>query len=167
MKNGVSESELLRRAWQLIEQPEHWTTRVTARDEAGDQVRPEDGKACCWCAVGALEKICAEQGGDLASCTGVIRRLGDAAESLFGTRAIAQINDLHGHDGICRIFEHAMANAPVAGTTEAEADRTEIEGLQAKLALCLERIDRLERCLSQSLGVTAGRAMPLSTSSPH
>ncbi|MDH3772475.1 MAG: hypothetical protein OET79_16005, partial [Nitrospirota bacterium] len=90
-----------------------------------------------------------------------------AAESLFGTRAIAQINDLHGHDGICRIFEHAMANAPVASTAEADADRTEIEGLQAKLALCLERIDRLERYLGQSLGVTAGRAMPLSTSSPH
>ncbi len=166
MKSGVSESELLRRAWQLIEQPEHWTTRVTARDEAGDQVRPEDGKACCWCAVGALEKICAEQGADLASCTGVIRRLGDAAEFLFGTRAIAQINDLHGHDGICRIFQHAIANAPVA-RAEADADRTEIEGLQAKLATCLERIDRLERCLGQSLGVTARPGMPLSPSSPH
>ena len=167
MKNGVSESELLRRALQVIEQPEHWTTRVTARDEAGDQVRPEDGKACCWCAVGALEKICAEDGADLASCTGAIRRLGDAAEFLFGTRAIVQINDLHGHDGICRVFEHAIANAPVARAAESDAERTEIEGLQAKLALCLERIDRLERSLGRSFRMAEPRGMPLSSSSPH
>jgi len=45
------------KAWQVIEDPVHWTTATNARDELNRGVFPNDPTACKWCAYGALEKV--------------------------------------------------------------------------------------------------------------
>lgn len=48
--------EVLIEARERIADIEHWTTRATARTEAGEPVEPEAEIACTFCAAGSVEK---------------------------------------------------------------------------------------------------------------
>ena len=50
MVKGIEE------AIELISEPENWTEGAMARDEDGDEVRPNSYCATCWCAAGALRR---------------------------------------------------------------------------------------------------------------
>jgi len=45
------------KAWQLLEDPSHWTQGDFARDKDGHVVDHSDPAATCWCTVGALRKL--------------------------------------------------------------------------------------------------------------
>lgn len=45
------------KAWQLLEDPKHWTQEAFARDKDGQQVDESSPDAICWCVVGACRKL--------------------------------------------------------------------------------------------------------------
>ena len=49
-------SEMLRKAWALIDAPEKWTQGACARDSSGDSVTLTNASAACFCSLGALIK---------------------------------------------------------------------------------------------------------------
>ena len=50
--------EFLKQARELIRDRNRWTTTALARDAQGEAVDPFDDNAVCWCATGALAKVC-------------------------------------------------------------------------------------------------------------
>lgn len=53
----MTTAEILRASLELLEDPDHWTQGVFARDRAGNSVKPWDPDACRWCMEGAPEKV--------------------------------------------------------------------------------------------------------------
>jgi len=50
--------EVLLAAKELLNDPKCWTKGTVARNANGGAVAPNNTDAVCWCAVGALAKIC-------------------------------------------------------------------------------------------------------------
>mgnify|MGYP006052886053 CR=1 FL=1 len=48
---------LFMKAWQLIEDPKHWTRGTYARADDGREVHYSSGKATSWCTIGACRKL--------------------------------------------------------------------------------------------------------------
>lgn len=44
------------KAWELLDSREKWTQHAMARKVGGEIVFPNDKRAACWCAMGAIEK---------------------------------------------------------------------------------------------------------------
>jgi hypothetical protein len=62
MNRDMKPSELLRKAAELIADPDRWTTGYYAVDANGDMVSPNNKKACKWCASGAMFKTMTDEG---------------------------------------------------------------------------------------------------------
>jgi len=45
------------KAWQLLEDPKHWTQGELAEDKKGRPVDPDSPDAVCWCIIGACRKL--------------------------------------------------------------------------------------------------------------
>lgn len=45
---------LFMKAWQLIEDPKHWTQGAFVRDSDGYETELSNPNATCWCAMGAI-----------------------------------------------------------------------------------------------------------------
>lgn len=41
----------------LLTPQSNWTQKVEARSDLGNQVHPRSVHACCWCVLGAIEKV--------------------------------------------------------------------------------------------------------------
>ena len=147
----MTASDVLMRAWSLIEPVDRWTTRASARNRNGQPTAPDDPEACCWCVTGAVERIVADLGVDDAILFAVIERLGNSAEALFGTRAIGFINDREGHEAVRRLFEHALAQDAIIRAEGLDEAHTEIDRLSAALQFCLGHIDHLQERLQQAV----------------
>ena len=48
---------LTMKAWQLLEDPKHWTKDAFARNKDGQEVDESSPDAVCWCVVGACRKL--------------------------------------------------------------------------------------------------------------
>ncbi len=59
---GQSPRAILRRALQLIEEPQHWTPWANALDVYGRRVRPQDPTAVCWSVENAISRACGDHG---------------------------------------------------------------------------------------------------------
>jgi len=141
--------EILEHAWLIIEQSDSWTQGTAARDRHGAKVAPDDQDACCWCAIGAVEKAVSDRGGDQTLVFDVIDLLCVSAKELFGTRFLNFVNDRQDHDAMRRLFAHAIANYQPADT---DAGPLETEQLLFILGNCLSYIDQLEQTASPYRG---------------
>ena len=123
---------LLETARKRIENPDHWTKGVLARDHSGNEVAPDSPDACQWCAIGAVEKAAEEVyvhphyvhaygmkthpiNKALIEALGF---LGGAAEILSGktSKPIEQLNDhpASSHSEILHMFSMAIDSATLA-----------------------------------------------------
>jgi hypothetical protein len=98
--------QILIDARKLIEKPENWTQGTFARDAQGKAEYSCSPYATCWCAVGALHKVC-EDGEDLA----------EKAWSFLNMHAGAYanapyLNDTGKHADVLAMFDRAIGVAP-------------------------------------------------------
>ncbi len=142
------EREILCYAQQLIEREPHWTSSASAREKSGIKIAPDHPNACCWCVIGAVERAIADMSADEAVLWKIIARLGNSAETLFGTRGLNFINDRWGHQAVRQLFDHALAQYAIIEAAGVDDGSTEIERLRNVLGFCLGRIDELEHMLT-------------------
>lgn len=101
--------ELLRDAYERIEDISRWTQGPVARDSVGCACRPSDPDACQWCAVGSLSLSAAGMAGDPEVHT-AIDALNQAARDLYGLPNFVNVGERLGHAAILEVFVAAMAN---------------------------------------------------------
>lgn len=135
---------ILEKAWDVIDDRGHWTQSASARNDCGKKIAPEHQDACCWCAVGAVEKVVADLNADDALLFAVIERLCDSTKTLFGTRSINFINDRQDHEAIRRIFANAIADCRLVEAAGVDEEPAETERLRAAIDVCLSYINQLE-----------------------
>ena len=100
--NNKEKAKRLRAARELITNPEHWTTGVLSRDEAGGFVTPRSPHAVCWCVLGACQKV------------GVPGALITIAQTLLpecfsAITEVSLINDNDGHQAVLDLLDAAIA----------------------------------------------------------
>ena len=98
-------SEILIAARDLIADPARWTQHSSARNIKGNCTRSQSEEAVCWCAMGALERVCPLQ--DFVSTDDCLDRAG---KELFGRLDVA-VNDELGHDAVMQMYAKAIADA--------------------------------------------------------
>lgn len=84
----------------LIDTPEKWTRNAKARSASGIATLPRSSKAVCWCAYGALVKVCGK------------KEASDIAWDVFlGTGNLAGFNDRPEttHADLMVYFDRAIA----------------------------------------------------------
>lgn len=96
--------ELLKAARAKIADPKHWTRYRLARNARGNEVRPTNKRAVCWCAHGALRAV----GIPLYAPEEIL--LFEAAGELFKLEPYA-VNDQRGHAAILGVYDLAIAKA--------------------------------------------------------
>lgn len=91
-------TQALTAARKLIEDPEFWWRGEYAADNLGIACMPDDPDAYCFCALGAVHKVCGDisEDGDIRgsdASNGAISFLSEAAEKLFGRGEVGAVND--------------------------------------------------------------------------
>jgi hypothetical protein len=107
-----TELQILRRARELISDPERWTTELAARDECNGSVAPWDESAVCWCAVGAMERAAHDLGVRVSS-----NAYSAAMERLYALsphNSVVQVNDVEGHAAVLALFDKALSEKEAA-----------------------------------------------------
>jgi hypothetical protein len=104
-----TEMAIIRRAREIISEPDSWTQGESARNRSGEGVGAADYAACRWCAWGALYKAAYEM--DLP---GETYKRADAAADLLppaweGFFDLVVINDTLGHAAVLSLFDKALA----------------------------------------------------------
>lgn len=102
----------------IIKDPAHWTTDVYARNAGGIECSPIADAACCWCALGALQRSAAHHlgAGDPAwDAVDTITRYLLEAKGDFDDPTVASLeeqlaayNDDQGHTAIVGLFTEAL-----------------------------------------------------------
>ncbi|MBD8556328.1 hypothetical protein IFT84_17610 [Rhizobium sp. CFBP 8762] len=96
--------QVLTRARDLIGRADRWSQEALARDEHGNECKPEDDKATCFCMVGALVRASAELHSQEAFHQGV-----KALKAVCAPMPCFIFNDSHGHRDVVRVFDQAIA----------------------------------------------------------
>ena len=96
-------STLLKRAWALIEDPKHWTTRTFARTARGRECSATDPLARKFCAIGALQRAAFACDAPTSPARGVLR-----TASNYTT---VQTNDDGGHEAVRKMYAKAIKAA--------------------------------------------------------
>lgn len=86
---------------ELLSDPARWTTDRFAKDAAGYGVDPKDGRAVCWCLIGALEKCYGTTYGPEYD------KLSEAIRQKVGQPWVAQFNDRATHSEIIEVLTKA------------------------------------------------------------
>ena len=94
--------ETLRAARQLISDPAKWTQGVAARNRLGSSVDPLAEDAVCFCSIGAIRNVVAED-------NHAFERASDALRSHSPIGVIAGFNDTHTHAEVLGLFDAAIA----------------------------------------------------------
>ena len=97
--------EILIAARDLIADPARWTRASFARNIEGKPVSAKSKTAVCWCAMGALKRVCPPE---RFVCTdGWLYRAG---VELFDKQDVA-VNDELGHAAVMQMYAKAIADA--------------------------------------------------------
>lgn len=86
-------------AWELVRNPETWTSGAYARDRAGGECGWSNPEAVCYCSLGALARIAQDD-------TDSLRAI--AVERLFRGINVVQRNDA-GHESACAMWREVAA----------------------------------------------------------
>jgi len=108
MKTQMKNSEILIKARQVIEKPEHWTQESYARDNAGASLA--DGyatEAVCWCSLGAIEKVTGLDNWDSYEAVSFL------TEAMVDVprQSVEDFNDNHSHSDVLALFDQAITKA--------------------------------------------------------
>ncbi|MEZ5932323.1 MAG: hypothetical protein R3F54_10280 [Alphaproteobacteria bacterium] len=141
------ERAILENAWSIIDDAGSWTQSASARDQQGAKVQPDDSDACCWCAIGAIEKAVTDMDADETLVIEIVEHLCASAKALFGTRSINYVNDHMDHDAVRRLFDHAIADYRLVEAAGIDEEPAETERLRAAIDVCLGYINQLEDSL--------------------
>lgn len=141
------ERDILEAAWLLIDDSSRWTQSASARDQQGAKVSPDDSEACCWCAIGAVEKVIADRQADETLLCDIVQQLCDSAKAVYGTQFLNVINDRRDHEAIRRIYDHAIANCRLVEAAGIDDEPAETEQLRTAIGFCLRYINQLEQSL--------------------
>lgn len=96
-------AEILKKARELIKDPENWTQKACARDKYGYEVEVDSKEAYCFCTIGAIAKVSGR------STDGDARNV--LRDIIGGSRSIANFNDGHTHPQVLDVFDRAIALA--------------------------------------------------------
>jgi hypothetical protein len=105
-----TEIAIIRRAREIISDPEKWTQHAGAREASGFEVVPHSTVACRWCAWGAIQKAAREivgQGIYVHSLRAAARLDTNIVQS--GLHPLFAVNDQQGHAAVLSLFDKALA----------------------------------------------------------
>lgn len=101
-----TEIAIIRRAREIISDPESWTSGTYARDDQGQSVDPDHRSACRWCALGAIARAAIELDAQPGDGAAAVDRLYEAAENM---QTVVTTNDQLGHAATLSLFDKALA----------------------------------------------------------
>ena len=104
-----TETEVLRRAREIISDPTKWTQGTYARDKYGHRAEPDSPAASRWDALGAITRASKELGVREGIGAGSVDRLITIAKGPVST-----INDNQGHAAVLALFDKALASEMAA-----------------------------------------------------
>lgn len=104
-------AEVLREAYELIKDREHWTQGCAARTIEDHPCEALDPDAFSFCAVGAVQRTVDRAGDDFDGWL-----FSEAMEFVGGEDPIVILNDEQGHTAVLRAFKKAIE---LAGPVEA------------------------------------------------
>jgi hypothetical protein len=90
----------------LIEDPKHWTQGANATDSSGKITMPNSPNACCFCANGAILKVC--EGFLPISCVIPFLERGLPKDKELN-QSLFVYNDTHTHSEVLKLFDQAIA----------------------------------------------------------
>lgn len=99
---------VLREARELISDPKRWTQQVYAKDGLDQPRLGYDSRAVCWCADGALQRVCPNE---LAEPRAEARNQLERAALNSFSKGYVWVNDTLGHSDILKCFDAAIASA--------------------------------------------------------
>ena len=104
-----TETEVLRRAREIISDPTKWTQGTYARDKYGHRAEPDSPAASRWDALGAITRASKELGVREGIGAGSVDRLITIAKGPVST-----INDNQGHAAVLALFDKALSSEMAA-----------------------------------------------------
>ena len=105
--NEQSAAQILRDAWELISDRDHWTQFAMARRADGTRTAVEADDATAWCAAGAVHRVVPTPLELSAPLNDALQALGRASRQLRG-RAPTALNDYYDHEDVALMFKHAI-----------------------------------------------------------
>ena len=107
-------AEILRDAWELISDPDHWTQNAMARKANGVRTGVDNDDATAWCAMGALYRayptmlsMLHTSPSEWAMCEAMTGALGRASRRL-ADQSPTSLNDNGSHEDVALLFKHAI-----------------------------------------------------------
>jgi hypothetical protein len=104
---GQRPEVILRKAYALIADEQHWTQEAYARDAAGRQVKPYDPTAVKWCIEGAVAISC----NPAAILPPFFMVLLDKIAEELGYESVGLLNDGAYHRTVLYVLEEAIVRA--------------------------------------------------------
>lgn len=101
LMQGQDPIPVLRRALEIIREPEQWTPRSRALDNRGYAVSPEDPNAVCWCIEGAVSMACNPYG----ILPPYFMRIMDEVAVEYGCDSVNLLEDALDHAGVVEFLE--------------------------------------------------------------
>lgn len=103
----TKEIAIIRRAREIISDPEKWTQGTYARDRDGAPIHPGDEEASCWCALGAIAKAAIELEAQPGDGSAAADRLWNISK-----RPVGWVNDygprVQAHAAVLSLFDKAL-----------------------------------------------------------
>ena len=108
LTRGRTYKQVLIDAREHISDINRWTQQAYARDEEGNNVRPRDPKACCWCMLGAVA-YCSNDVGiippPLLSFLEQMVPFHCGKDKFVGP---GSMNDYYNHESVLSFLDHAI-----------------------------------------------------------
>lgn len=108
------QKEILQAARKLIEESKHWTQGKMARDAYGNPIDRRSPLAVCFCAWGAVGRVCAGLGYDRKQERDMIMPLMRFFPGDFVLTGLVEFNDTHTHGEVIELFDKTIASLEVA-----------------------------------------------------
>lgn len=102
--------EKLIEAKAIIGDRSNWTRGVLAKDNDGKPVPPCDPRACQWCALGAISKVCDTYEEEVL-LGGVLTDSILTYAAFMGHKMIDEVNDSGGFTLVHKLFDRAIKDA--------------------------------------------------------
>lgn len=106
--------ELLRKARDLISDPERWVQSWFSVNKDGNPVVGNNGPAVRWCALGAVHHFAPDYASSMAAKAALRRSVGGP---------VSHVNDRQGHAAVMEMFDRTIARLELEEIPVAEPER--------------------------------------------
>ena len=104
-------SQMLRKAWALIDAPEKWTQGISACNKEQQFRAPHDLDASCFCSFGAIIKSIDQKYSTIFQNSEIIKSQIDYLKKAMESRCVAEFNDTHTWEEVKSAWMKAIALA--------------------------------------------------------